>query len=339
MRFKLFLSVVLLCVLFTKAYSQELEGKLGFHGFVDNREYSKSNMLSPTYFGLRLAPEVGIFADSTHRVRIGVNMLKEFGSPDFTNDVQLTAYYQYVKNNWDFYMGLFPREGLISDYPRAILSDTLNYYRPNQQGMLAKYETKNWRQVIWIDWTSRQTRTARENFIFGFSGKYQKDMFFVSHYAMMLHNANNANPGPNDHIQDNGAAMVKIGLDLSKKTVLDSLTMNVGGMMSFERTRTIGSWRMPKGLLLEMHAEYRRFGITNSYYKGQGHELIQGDRFYQFKHYNRTDLSWRPIVYKNLEAKLMLSLHFVDGTVDNQESFGLRYNMFTSKSLKKRNNK
>lgn len=336
MRIKLLLTVVILCATINTIYAQNLEGNLNFHGFADNREYARSNRFSETIFGMRVSPEVGLLVDSTHRVRIGFNAMHEFGSPKFTNQIDVVAYYQYMKQNWNFYLGAFPRQGLISDFPRAILNDTLNYYRPNVEGMLVKYENANWKEVIFIDWTSRQTATARENFIFGFSGTYKKDVFFVSHYAMMLHNAGPGVPILDDHIQDNGAATVKVGLDLSRRTFLDSLTLNVGGMMSFERTRTVGGWQTPKGLLLEMSMEYHKFGITNSFYKGEGHHLIMGDKFYTSKTYNRTDLTWRPIIYKNLEAKLALSFHFVDGVVDSQQAFGLRYNLFASRSLKRK---
>lgn len=336
MRIRLLLIFAVLFTAITDTYAQELEGNLNFHGFADNREYSRSNRFSETIFGMRVSPEVGLLVDSTHRIRIGFNAFHEFGSPKFTTSIAPVAYYQYIKKDWNFYLGAFPRQGLISDFPRAILNDTLSYYRPNIEGMLVKYENENWKQIIFIDWTSRQTATARENFIFGFSGTYKKDLFFVSHHAMMLHNAGPGIPIPNDHVEDNGAASVKVGLDLSKKTFLDSLTLSAGGLISFERVRTVGGWKTPKGMLLELNMEYHKFGIVNSFYKGEGHHLIMGDKFYTAKTYNRTDLTWRPIVYKNLEAKLALSFHFVDGVVDSQQAFGLRYNLFGSKSLKRK---
>ncbi|WP_316822192.1 hypothetical protein [Pedobacter gandavensis] len=336
MRIRFILTFAVLLTAITTTYAQNLEGNLNFHGFADNREYAKSNRYSETIFGMRVAPEVGLLMDSTHRIRIGFNALHEFGSSKFTTNIAPVAYYQYMKKNWNYYLGAFSREGLISDFPRAILNDTLNYYRPNIEGMLLKYENENWKQIIFIDWTGKQTATNREKFIFGFSGRYKKDLFFVSHHAMMLHYALPAVSNPDIHIEDNGAATVKVGLDLSKKTFLDSLTLSAGGLVSLERMRTVGGWKAPKGLLLEMSLEYHKFGIVNSFYKGEGHHLIMGDKFYTAKTYNRMDLTWRPIVYKNLEAKLALSFHFVDGVIDSQQAFSLRYNLFGTKALKKK---
>ena len=316
--------------------AQDAEVKLGLHTFADNREYAKSDRFSQTIFGVRFSPEVGLLLDTAHRIRVGFNALHEFGSSKFTDKIDPVVYYQYQKKDWNFYMGVFPRHNLISDFPRAVLTDTFNYYRPNLEGMLLKFENQNWKQLLFIDWTSRQTNIDRENFIFGLSGHYKKNVFFVSHYAMMLHNAGPAIDIPGDHIEDNGAAAVKIGVDLSGRTFLDSLTINTGGLMSFERVRSIGGWRTPKGVLLEAQMEYRRFGITNSFYTGERHNVTYGDQFYTAKTYNRTDLSWRPKLYKGLEGQFTLSFHFLEGVVDSQQAFGIRYNVSGSKSLKGR---
>lgn len=334
MRIKLLLILILTFGTAEFLFSQEIEGALNLHSFADNREYGKSGRYPQTIFGIRFSPEAGLLLDSTHRIRFGFNALHEFGSTKFTDRIDPVIYYQYIKQNWNFYMGAFPRQNLLTDYPRAILTDTLNYYRPNVEGMLVKYENEHWKQTVWIDWTSRQTATARENFLFGLSGSYKTGVFFVSHYAMMLHNAGPAVSIVGDHIEDNGALAVKAGVDLTGKTGLDSLTINAGGLMSFERVRTVGGWNTPKGLLLEFHAAYHRFGIINSYYNGEGHNIRFGDRFYTSKSYNRTDLTWRPILFKHVEGMLDLSFHFVDGVVDSQQAFGLRYNIYGSKKIR-----
>ena len=315
--------------------AQQLEGNVNLHSFADNREYMKSNRFSQTIFGVRFSPEAGFLIDSTHRLRVGFNALHEFGSSRFTATVDPVIYYQYKKSNWDFYIGAFPRVTLLDDYPRAIFNDTLTYYRPNVEGMLVKFNTNKIKQTVWIDWTSRQTDIDRETFLFGLSGSFHSGIFFTSHYAMMFHNAGPGISIPGDHIQDNGAAAVKVGIDLSKLTVLDSLTFNTGGLVSFERTRSVSDWETPVGLLLEMHAGYKQFGISNSLYLGEGHKLIYGDQFYTAREYNRTDLSYTPIRYKNIEGKFIFSFHFLEDVIDSQQAFSLRYNINGSRSLNK----
>src|SRR5690606_16035598 len=111
--------------------------------------------------------------DSTHRIVAGANFLQEFGDQKFLKDLSPILYYQYVNSKWNFYVGSFPRQNLLDDYPRALLNDTLNYFRPTVEGILAKYEYKGLRQTLWIDWTGKQTKVDREKFLFGISGKYQ----------------------------------------------------------------------------------------------------------------------------------------------------------------------
>ena len=315
------------------ALAQQVEGNINLHTFADNREYMKSNRFSQTIFGARLSPEIGLLVDSVHRLRVGFNALHEFGSSKFSTKIDPVVYYQYQKKNWSFYMGAFPRHKLLDDYPRAIFNDTLTYFRPNVEGMLVKLNTGKGHQTVWIDWTSRQTDIDRETFLFGLSGSYKTGIFFTSHYAMMFHNAGPGISIPGDHIQDNGAAALKIGVDLSHLTVLDSMTFNTGGLISFERTRSVSDWETPAGLLLEMHAGYKQFGVTNSLYLGEGHHLIYGDQFYTTNTYNRTDLTYTPIRYRNIEGKFTFSFHFLEGEMDSQQAFSLRYNIGGSRSF------
>jgi hypothetical protein len=315
--------------------AQELEGELNFHGFADNREYAKSNRFSQTIFGSRISPEVGILIDSTHRLRIGINALQEFGGRDFFKKADPVIYYQYQKNKWNFFIGSFPRLNLIDDYPRAQLADTLNYFRPNLEGMLVKYETSKFKETVWVDWNGKQTDTDRETFLFGFSGKYQPGKFFVSHYAYMYHYALSAISPPNQYLEDNGAIKVQLGLDFSNDTFLDSLTISAGGMLSIERVRGLGTSSTPKGFIANLNAGYKKFSLSNTFYAGEGHHLINGDAFYTAKTYDRLDLGWTPIMFKNIEGKFTFTLHFVENVIDSQQAFSLRYKIAGRKSLRK----
>lgn len=315
--------------------AQELEGELNFHGFADNREYAKSNRYSQTILGSRISPEIGVLIDSTHRLRIGINALQEFGDKYFFRHVDPVIYYQYQKNRWNFYVGAFPRVNLLDDYPRALLADTFQYFRPNIEGMLAKYETSTFKQTVWVDWTGKQTATDRETFLFGFSGKYQPSKFFVNYYAYMFHNALSRNSPENQYLEDNGAFQAQIGLDFFKETPLDSLTISAGGMGSVERIRALETSSNPKGFVANLYAGYKRFSVANTFYKGEGHNLINGDAFYTAKTYNRLDLGWTPILLKNIEGKFTFTLHFVDDIIDSQQAFSLRYKLAGRTSLNK----
>lgn len=319
--------------------AQILEGNFNYFGFMDNREYANSNRFPQTIFGNRISPELGLKLDSFNKIRVGFNALYEFGSQKnaFFDKVDPVIYYQHDKNNFSFYIGSFPRLNLLDNYPRGLLKDTLNYYRPNIEGMLAKYQTDKFRETVWLDWTSRQTNNDKETFLFGLSGMYKPSTFFVSHYLYVFHNAGASIPIPGDFLQDNGGVQAEIGFDFSKKGLLDSLTISAGAMMSIERTRAVSSsFTTPIGFVSNIYAGYKKFSIQNTFYSGEGHQIIYGDTFYTSKTYNRVDLGWAPIKSKNLEGKFVFSYHFVDGVTDNQQAFFLRYNIGGSKSLKKK---
>jgi hypothetical protein len=319
-----------LCGLQLKA--QKLEGSLDYFGFADNREYAASKRFSQTIFGNRLSPEIGIGLDSVNHLRVGFNALYEFGSKGISN-VDPVIYYRNTRNHWDFYIGSFPRQNLLDDYPRALFKDTLNYYRPNVKGMLWKFENKHGKEVMWIDWTSRQTNFDKETFLFGLSGVAKFGSFYFSHYGYMFHNAGPGIPIPGDHVQDSGGAIFKFGVDLSKKTFLDSLNISAGSFTSLERIRDVTDLNTPTGFILDTYASYKKFSITNTFYTGQKHHIIYGDQFYTANTYDRVDLGWSFIKYLNIEGKFVLSLHFVEGVVDNQQAFTLRYHIDGSKKI------
>ncbi len=315
--------------------AQQIEGSLDYFGFADNREYAASKRYSQTIFGNRFSPELGFSLDSINHFKIGFNALYEFGSKGITK-INPVVYYQNTKRNWDFYIGAFPRQNLLTDYHRALFKDTLNYYRPNVEGMLLKYENQHGKEVMWIDWTSRQTNIEKETFLFGLSGIAKFKNFYFSHYGYMFHNAGAAIAIPGEHLQDNGGIILKLGIDLSHKTFLDSLDISAGSFTSLERTRDITDLNTPTGLLVDIVASYKKFSLQNSFYSGEKHQLIYGDQFYTAKQYNRLDLGWTPLNNKNLEGKFVLSLHFVEGVIDNQQAFTLRYHVNAKKKLGKK---
>lgn len=325
MKIKNYLLLLLVSLTFQNTFAQKIETYFNTHAFVDNREYAKSGRVSQTIFGARFAPELGFLIDSTHRIRVGVNYLKEFGSTHFSDKIDPIIYYQYQDKKHEFFIGAFPRLGLIDKYPRALLADTLNYFRPNLEGMFYQYQKNNFRQNIWIDWTGKQTETNRETFLFGFSGKFSAGKFFISNDAYMYHNALSANSPPNQHLEDNGAVQVQLGLDFSKQTFLDSLSISAGPAVSIERVRNVSDLNTPMGLITYLHLGYKKVSLTNTFYAGEGHQLINGDAFYKSKQYDRLDIGWKPIQFKNIEGGFTFSLHFVDGIIDSQQAFSLRY--------------
>jgi hypothetical protein len=312
---------------------QSLDVNFNGFGFLDNREYRAFTERSRTYSGTRLALDVGLNLDSVNRFVVGINGIHEWGAKPYFLKVDPIAYYQYGSKKWQFNAGIFPRSGLLSDYPRAILNDTLIYYRPNVEGLLTRFKGDHGHVTIWLDWVSRQTATEREQFLFGSSGKYLPQAsgpLYMKYYFMLLHDAGPAVAIPGDHIRDNGAAQVRLGYDVGHKTMFDSLTVEAGGMMSLERVRTGegGGWKKPLGVVASVYAGFGRFAIFDEFYKGQGHEVTYGDSFYQKKTYNRLDIIYTPFLFKHVKGQFVFSFHQSPGQLtDNQQAFRIVYDL------------
>ncbi len=324
--------------------AQKFEYGLDVYGFLDNREYKSSYQIPQSMLGLRAAPEIG-FAwggenreNPNHHIRAGVDGLCEFsGNKDY--DLDLRLYYKYQNKPFTFYLGLFPRADVLSNFPATFFYDSLTYYRPNMAGVYWKYERPKWNASVFLDWTSRQTKTKRETFIWGLSGFYREKIFYTEAQMYMYHRAAYGVPVEGDHIHDMGAMHVAVGLDFTDKTPLDTLYVRAGLMMGMEcRRHDPGNWELPKNLLTECGAEWMGIGAKNIFFAGEGlmvfyntpynqGDLYWGDPFYQAKVYDRLDLYLKMMNFNRVEARFTFALHFAESKMSTQQLFILNIHL------------
>ncbi len=297
------------------AKAQFWEWDVTVNTFADNREYFSEYNHAQTILAGRLDLEAGLKVDSFNRLRAGIDYLHEYGSPNRADQYNLRLYFSHSKPQSKIFLGIFPRQNKL-DYPLAMLTDTLTYFRPLMEGGWGELSGEWGYQRFWIDWTSRQTDTIRETFLFGFSGRFQLNAFYLEHHFLMHHFAGAAKPVPDDHIRDNGGLHTALGTNLSRLSLLDSLCLQAGLLMGIDRTRGIGQWNYPKGLLAEFYAKYRRFGLRNTYYHGKAQDLMWGDLFYTADKYNRLDLFVIPVISNFVDNHVQFSMHFIDGEVN-----------------------
>jgi len=325
---------ILICLLSGVAAVAQTTIDLNFSGlgFLDNREYKDFVARSRTYSGTRIAADIGFNIDSMNHFVVGANALHEFGAQPFFKMVDPVAYYKFNGKKWLFYIGEFPREGNLSQYPRAFLNDTMRYYRPNVQGMIIQFHSAHFTETGWLDWVSRQTDVSREEFLWGSYGKYRPSLygpFYISHYAVLLHDAGAAVLTPDDHISENGGIQGLLGLDLTKsQKLLDSLSVEAGDMLTLGRVRGLDGWQTSNGFVLKIYAAYKQFAILNEFYDGQPAQVLTyGDSFYQKKFYDRLDLMFNAFNAKGLRGQFIFSVHRTPGFTSNQEAFRLTYDL------------
>ncbi len=327
---KILFLIILLVILNYKGRSQEKYWQFGLYSFFDNIEFGQSAFKIPqTLFGLITSPALCVQWDSVHTVVGGVDLLREFGSKNWIDDYFLTAYYKYNKEPFLFIMGAFPRKYALEHYPRIFFQDSLSYYRPNINGMLWDFNYKFLTANIWLDWTGRQDREINEAFLLGLSGKLSKNIFYFQYFSYLNHFAGKLDPVVHESLHDNAQFLISAGIDFSEKTFFDLLELNIGWTLGVDRSRSEHTgWIRQNGFLSEFQVEYRNAGLFNSLYIGEGqmcfyykhaNKLYWGDPIYQAKNYNRSDFYISFLRKKNINAKIIYSLHFAERRIYHEQ--------------------
>jgi hypothetical protein len=313
-------------------FSQELKMKAGLFGFFDNREYFNYYENDQTIFGTRAYAQAGIGLNQKSEIFIGANGLYEFGSSFDPNSIKPIMYFHYQSNSLNALIGAFQRYKLIN-LPNILLNDTLEYYRPNIEGIYLGYKGNRFSQDIWIDWTSRQSKEDREVFVIGGSGTAKINYFFYKHDFVFTHYALTARSNNNEHIHDNGGFYSRIGIDLSDRSIFDSLTLSTGFTLSYDRIRNEYPLRYNKGSLSELYIQYHSLGAKFTSYFGNGQVFITGDPLYEAQNYSRLDLFWILFRKSGIEGEIELSFHFVNDFINYSQKFTIRADLSQSKKL------
>lgn len=303
-----------------------------FNGFafLDDHEYDALIPLRKTISGTRTAIDIGLNVDSSNHFVVGTNALHEFGAVPYFLKADPIAYYRYNDQHWLFNAGEFPRQDLLTQYPRALLNDTLQYYRPNVEGLLLRNQNKHGYETGWIDWISRQTPTNRNQFMAGELGTFIPSpghAFYVSHYFLFEHNAGSKSDTAAD-IQDSGGAQLRLGLDFSHRTIFDSLKFEVGGMGTAHRTRSQYQFQVSRGFVASVYMSYKRFSLFDEFYRGNPNYLTYADPFYTKPIYNRVDLIYTAFWGKYFKGQFILGLHQSPARLtDSQPGFKIVYDL------------
>ncbi|MBN2519055.1 MAG: hypothetical protein JXB17_01000 [Bacteroidales bacterium] len=325
---KLRKSGIFLLLIINSLYISCFSQKPEFHGtldnIADNREYFSQYAIPQTILGARVDLNAEFFnEDSVNSAVLGFNYMYECGHNVFAYKPVLDIYYHYHKNNVDYYMGSFPRKNLLF-YPLILLTDSLQYYRPNIEGGLGQITGKLGYINVWIDWTSRQTNEVRETFLAGISGKFKPGLVYIEEYLYMYHRAGVHNPPPGDHIRDNGGGATFIGVDLSEKQVLNKLLIDIGLAYSYDRYRP-NPYGYARGGMMRFETLYKRFGINGLYYSGDKQHLAYGDMFYSGGKYGRLDIIIIPFSSNRISSRAVLGIHFAADEINTSQQVLITY--------------
>lgn len=294
---------------------------IDFGSVFDNREGDDKMYEDKTFFFTTLAPEVGLRFTPKDRIAGGVvwNQPLQNGVKDGT--VVPTLYYRHESDTWKFSMGMFPRTQLREPLPGFMWCDSLAYFQRNIRGALVQYNNRCGFFDAYLDWRQMQTETKREAFNIAFHGEWRpkaKSLLLGGH-LLMNHFAKTRHADESQSIVDNFLANPYVGVDLSRKTVLDSLVVKAGALVTVERYREYNGWKTPGGLWVDATFEWKFLGLKNSLYAGGklfplysqfGTLLYQGESYYQSDFYNRTDIYARVFRNKYMDLQAQLNFNF-----------------------------
>ena len=290
--------------------AQTLEWQLNANGFFDNSEGDDAYRTTMTHSGLRLSPEVGIsLDDSRHTLMAGYSGLAEWGHKRGFTDGDLIAYYRYSHAGFRFLLGSFSRDRLIGDYPTAMISDTVRYYRPMIQGFAFQYQGDGGHIEAFLDWTSSRTDTQREQFMAGFSLRRDRGRLSIGTEGYYYHYALTWGADESQHIHDYFVARPYIGYSLLPPQQ-GRLDIRLGALLSLDRERG-DSWNVPVGFMAEADAEWHNIVARQTVYAGDNQQhygsahfgqYYWGDTYYQSHFYSRTDVKYRFIRSSHVEA-------------------------------------
>lgn len=328
------------------SYAQKLAWNVNFDAFFDNREYPYAHARSQTLIGARLAPEIGIAIgpDSlSSRIMAGASWIQPMDGRN--PQVVPTLYYRFLSKHFNMSFGLFPRTHLFENAPAVFQFDSLTYYRPNLAGVLLQYHDRKGFAELLLDWRQIQTTRIREAFMVMFNGRWDVcSEFFFGGRVMMNHLARSRNADNTETVTDDLAISPYVGLNLTRITGLDTLTLKVGYHQALERERAFGGFKYPGGILIDLMAEWRFLGLKNTFYYGEnlmpfyrihdtetggvrpglGTQLNMGDPFFQSRLYDRLDIYG--YIFRTCYVNCMASInfHFTPGKVNLQQQLIVR---------------
>jgi len=304
--------------------SQDFEYQVLFEGIGDNREYFNNYGFPQTILGTRTAFEGGVSSDN-HKIRLGFSYLYEFGSEPDAQKIKPTIYYQFENQKIDFLFGSFSRRDKI-DFPLAMLTDTLLYYRPNIEGMLGELHWDWGRQNAFIDWVSRQTEFKSEIFTAGASGEIFVKNFFLQNYILMTHDAIPGIRTTTEHIEDYLGFALQAGIRTKVNSTFEGYIKTGVLGSSFRQRSVTDGFENAASFFAEAKGKYRKFGVKSVLSSGGSHKFAYGDRFYHAKNYWRTDLIWYFINHEKVKGTFNFSLHVIDWEeLNNQQQLSIIY--------------
>lgn len=338
---------VLIIILFTIPLITSAQGFFGsvdFDFLLDNREYRQleGDPPSQTLFGSSISPMAGYRWDALHSINAGFNFFKDFGT--YESDFRLTPYiyYNYKNPNFNFDVGIVPREKLSDRYNRIFFSDSIRFHDVDVEGLIIQYKKANFSAETVLDWTAKRYDYQRERFmIFGFFSYDYKEFYTGLTYNYYHFAGSHLVKG----VVDSYLFNPHIGYR-KRDFFFDSMDISAGWVQLIQRERVLIKEYVERGgFFIDVTLKKFSLGLNNTFFAGKdmmpyyytldqggamfGNELYLGERFFGTHKgvYDRLELFWRPKVHECIDLNFSFVLHFDGRGVGTKQIISLKIDL------------
>ena len=234
-----------------------------------NDEFDVSNCeLNPsgTMAAVRLAPYLGLAIGEHHKVKAGVDVVKDFGIGPDRPVVDLACWYQYNNEGFTFAAGILPFSLMSGYYSTVIFSDASRFYDAHLDGFLLKWERELSHYEIALDWNGKFGENRREEFYFLSSGAGWVTPWLGLCWEGVFHHlacSENASGVFDDHLFH-----PYIRFEFSRVLPMDRMELSLGGMVAYQMDRLQNLRYIPKGADAVVDVRKWGFGVRNLFYYG-----------------------------------------------------------------------
>lgn len=331
-------AILILILIIPSLAAQEVEWSVDASVLLNNREGGEDcTTPDQTFFFTRLAPEVGVsMMDGSHVLKGGVVWYQPMIDDLTGYKILPTLYYRYNNDNgWHMTIGLMPRSLMVERTPRYLWSDSLNYLQPNLRGVMVQYIKPQGYSELAVDWRQMKTDYKREAFTVLINTDWRlAGPLKLGGHLQYSHLAMSRVESEEQHVNDDFVINPMVSLDLSHRTAIDSLRLSAGAIIAMERDRGINEWERPAGFLATATARWRWLELDETFYSGQGimplyakqgSLLYQGDPYFSYKTYSRTDLVFHIVNNRFVDLTAALSLHATNKTFGFWQQIACRF--------------
>jgi len=319
------LAILLLILTIPSLAAQEVEWSVDASSVFENREGGNDDYNpDETILFTRLAPELGIsMLNGEHVLKGGVVWYQPMIDDMSGYKVRPTLYYRYNRDDgWHVTAGIIPRSLMVENMPRYLWSDSLNYCRTNMRGVMVQLIKPAGYSQLTVDWRQMQTDNNREAFTVMFNNDWRvTGPLRLGGHIQYSHLAKSKEGTESQNVNDDLVINPMASLDFSHRTLLDSLRISAGTIISMQRDRGEDRWQNHAGFIATATARWRWLQLDETFYAGKdimplypkyGSELNLGDPYFRYKTYSRTDLIFHIVNNRFVDLNLSMTYHATD---------------------------